>query len=342
MRQRFSRQRSARGFTLVELLVVIAIIGILVALLLPAVQAAREAARKTQCKNNLKQIGLGLLNFENTHRQFPPGQKKDCANCDKHGWSSFFLPFIEEGSLHDQIDFKRKFTDPVNKPATSSKVAAYLCPSTSRVEEHRSPDGVLTNLTGRPEEGLACIDYLGVSGPDNNQGRDGTQNCTIFKNLFRHVPPRTGRQLGVLIGLRDFEDTPFNFLEPPPMTAKKITDGLSKTMCVTECTGRGVDVGDSYNPQGAWANGSNTAHLLLGPNEANPQFQNDPQFAWLQEEPFSDHPGGVHALLCDGSVHFLVDGTSRQIVYALATRLNGEIIDLVNHTLGNGRTDCPL
>ena len=94
--------RSKRGFTLVELLVVIAIIGILIALLLPAVQAAREAARRSQCSNNLKQIGIGMHNFHDTYKAFPVGQADD--DNDSFGWGVYILPFIEQKPLWDAIN----------------------------------------------------------------------------------------------------------------------------------------------------------------------------------------------------------------------------------------------
>ena len=94
------------GFTLVELLVVIAIIAMLVTLLLPAVQAARAAARRTQCSNNLRQIGLGMLNYESVNQHFPPGQVRVAPKAMPMAWSAFFLPFIEEGAIHDRMDFK--------------------------------------------------------------------------------------------------------------------------------------------------------------------------------------------------------------------------------------------
>src|ERR1700712_2295589 len=108
-----NHSQDRRAFTLVELLVVIAIIGVLVALLLPAIQAAREAARRSQCKNNLKQIGLALHNFESARRSFPPGftstPKNNVVNAEGTGpgwgWGAHILPYLEESSLFQQIDF---------------------------------------------------------------------------------------------------------------------------------------------------------------------------------------------------------------------------------------------
>lgn len=321
--------RKRFGFTLVELLVVIAIIGILIALLLPAVQSAREAARRTQCTNNLKQIGLGLLNYESTNGVLPPGQKKDCTNCDKHAWSFFFLPYIEETVVHDQIDFTLSFAHSENLEATSSKISSYLCPSAGQIQPRRSDEGFIVDLDGDPGEGLACIDYLGVSGPDR-LAKDATSDCERFKDLFPGSPE--GRQLGVLLGLKSY---PSARLTPEKMPLRKITDGTTHTICVVECTGRGVEEEEGqFKPIGAWANGSNTGHLFLSPNEAGPGYSDglrtNEEWAWVNEEIFSDHPGGTNALFCDGSVHFVTDSISRDMVYALSTRANEEVVSLEN------------
>ncbi len=120
-----SRARIRSAFTLVELLVVIAIIGILVSLLMPAVQAAREATRRTQCSNNLKQIGLALHSYESAHKKFPVGS-----------WQSNFisplvgiLPYLEQGNNYQQWDFSRNYTDPFNANVSAQRVDSYLCPS---------------------------------------------------------------------------------------------------------------------------------------------------------------------------------------------------------------------
>jgi prepilin-type N-terminal cleavage/methylation domain-containing protein len=118
-----------RGFTLVELLVVIAIIGILVALLLPAVQAAREAARRSQCLNNLKQIGLALHNYHDTHKVLPFGQG---GTADRFSALALMLPFMEQSNLHNLIDFKQSTTAAANNAARLTEVPLFRCPSDLR------------------------------------------------------------------------------------------------------------------------------------------------------------------------------------------------------------------
>jgi len=130
---RFQRRRRT-GFTLIELLVVIAIIAILVALLLPAVQQAREAARRTHCKNNLKQIGLALHNYLDVHRKFPMSFVSDIstgANTGGGEWSihARILPFIEQGNLYGNINLSLPYGDPINAGITTQRISTYLCPS---------------------------------------------------------------------------------------------------------------------------------------------------------------------------------------------------------------------
>jgi prepilin-type N-terminal cleavage/methylation domain-containing protein len=138
MRSALLRARSVRGFTLVELLVVIAIIGVLVALLLPAVQAAREAANRTSCKNNLKNLGLAMHNHHDTFRQLPKNHYPDDNNiaAGRPAWHRFgfhykILPFMEEGPIYDQIDITAAVWD-VGWNAGANKVETFLCPSANR------------------------------------------------------------------------------------------------------------------------------------------------------------------------------------------------------------------
>jgi len=294
------------GFTLVELLVVIAIVGVLLALLIPAVQSAREASRRTQCQNNLRQIGVALHSYESANRKWPAGKKWSGPPSDPSSftmsWCSFLLHDVEESAVRDAIDFTKPFTAPVNLPATSTIIPIYLCPSTSEVEEHRTPDGRLFNLGGIPGEGLACIDYLGISGPNQDIRHPITEEFY-------------GPQRGVLVGTKG-QPNEAELIEPPPITSAKITDGLSHTMCVTECTGRGVNSsgGTIGALHGAWAAGSNVTHINDGINDSKPPK------AWFNERIYSDHPGGANILMCDSSVHFMSDDTKKKIIYGMASR----------------------
>jgi hypothetical protein len=187
-------------------------------------------------------------------------------------------------------------------------VPVYLCPSTERVDEHRTPEGQLINLGGVPGEGLACIDYLGVSGPNKD-------------TLHPATGEEYGRQRGILLGTKGLPDG--NLLtEPPVVTPAKVTDGLSKTICMVECTGRGVSTKDGVveNLDGAWASGSNISHINKGVNEV------EPPKAWENERIFAEHPGGAHALVCDGSVQFISDATAELVIMYLCSRDGDELI----------------
>jgi len=146
---------SARGFTLVELLVVIAIIGMLIALLLPAVQAAREAARRSSCTNNLHQIGIGLQNYCNACGRLPPGGVElriGASNTHKRNlaWSVFLLPHIEQTPLYEKLDLNKPFDDPANEEAAAVVIEVYVCPSSRR---------------GRKlSQGRGPTDYGGING----------------------------------------------------------------------------------------------------------------------------------------------------------------------------------
>src|SRR5215216_5571 len=152
------------GFTLIELLVVIAIIGVLVALLLPAIQAAREAARRSQCKNNLKQIGLALHNYESARGAFPPGFMCRATAVDGPGlgpgwgWAAHILPYLEESALN--IDLKREITDPLFDNIRTLPFSVFRCP-TDTVDE---PIFSVRNPSGAELTKVAFANYVGVGG----------------------------------------------------------------------------------------------------------------------------------------------------------------------------------
>jgi prepilin-type N-terminal cleavage/methylation domain-containing protein len=309
---RANSSRFLHGFTLVELLVVIAITGVLIALLLPAVQAARESARRTQCTNNLKQLSIGLATFESAHSKFPAGQRWSGPRSEPGSyaiaWSATLLPQIEQEAIADLIDFSYPLSDPRNLPATGQIVSLYQCPSTSQFESHRTAEGHLINLGGTPGEGMACLDYLGISGPDKNAKNPSSGQ-------------RYGRQRGILIGTKGFPNSDER-TDPPPIRAKDVTDGMSNTTWLTECTGRGADEkkGKVDAIHGAWASGNNVTHIDSGINDDKlPQ-------AWHNERIRSDHPGGAQFAICDGSVHFLSDATSKKVIRALCSRDGEEVL----------------
>src|SRR6476620_2292042 len=139
-----------RAFTLVELLVVIAIIGVLVALLLPAVQQAREAARRSSCQNNMKQIGLAIAQYELSKKVFPPSNTDEVFVWDdgksalNHSWASVIMPYVEESALQDRINFKISALENANQPAAGTIVPTYRCPSytgPSITEDSHYPSG---------------------------------------------------------------------------------------------------------------------------------------------------------------------------------------------------------
>ncbi len=143
-----------RGFTLIELLVVIAIIGVLIALLLPAVQAAREAARRAQCLNNLRQIGLALHGYHDVNNRFPPGgwewRPSPASTKRQIAWSALLLPWVEQRAVYDSLNLDLAYDAPANRTGGATALGVFLCPSSRRVSE----------IVG----GLGACDYGGLNG----------------------------------------------------------------------------------------------------------------------------------------------------------------------------------
>ena len=292
--------RRSRGFTLVELLVVIAIIGILVALLLPAVQAAREAARRMQCSNNLKQIGLGIHGFHDIHNKVPPARWRD----DWPTWLALILPYLEEASALELWDTDLSYFDPVNTAARQVIVATYVCPT------RRPPQLTLGDRDdpGDPAFPGAPTDYAGNSG--NNIGNGtwywGTDSLEEEKQLD-----------GVIFSqmhfseLKDDERGDEKTRWHSRIGFKKITDGLSNTLLAgekhfpTEALGfdgsafSSDDLASVARPAGL------NAPLALGPSDLTACGDSgkcggtscacDIFGSW--------HPGIVQFVFTDGSVH---------------------------------------
>ena len=284
-----ANSRPRLGFTLVELLVVIAVIGILVALLLPAVQQAREAARQTQCKNNLKQIGLALHNYHITHKAFPPTLvvNFDASGPWPTGWWAWFvrvLPYLEQGPLYSQIDLSDDAILHLStyKPQISQNIPTFLCPSDPYSERIWS-----TDTWWQGPVAAAHTNYLGCRGSTTDLPGNG-----VFPDVNLSLP------------IRD------------------ITDGLSHTLHAGE---RPVD---EVGEWGWWAVGTGidnhgTADHVLDCSEGlRPGVLGssaDLLHFW------SPHPGGAYFLFCDGSVQFLPYTIDHNTFLGLGSRNGGEI-----------------
>ena len=306
-----SPSRAAGAFTLVELLVVIAIVGVLTALILPAVQAAREAARRTTCTNNLRQVGLALLNYESAQKAFPPGQVRPCPGCRTWSWAALALGGLEQTAAQ-QFNFKQDLRSPANHGPAGTVIASFICPSTSSMNKYREPNNRLGDLipNGRWDssigEELACTDYAAIVGPS-----------VTLRN------PVSGRNYadndGVLLMAPDV-----GAFAAPQVRVAQIADGTSHTLVVAECAGRGAAKRNRthFTLNGAWACGHNNMHVKRPINSVQPER------VWDDEEIFSFHPAGATGLFADGSVHYLHESLAISVLGAICSRDGGESGDL--------------
>ncbi|MEW4453171.1 DUF1559 domain-containing protein [Bremerella sp. JC817] len=308
------RTHSRLGFTLVELLVVIAIIGVLIALLLPAVQQAREAARRMSCSNNLKQIGIAMHTYHDTHLKFPPGYFQTLGydvrpyNTSGHQfrycYARSILPYMEQQALWEQLDAGQK----INKgsweiDAARTVVQGYMCPS----------DGAGPKVS---KEGFGG-NYLGVHGNSRYYDSGGNADERMNGMFFALSKVRMG----------------------------DVTDGTSHTLLVSEINlipegGVDASVTDRRGMYNMCYTGNATISANVTPNSPTPdvqeagRFVNNDQYAPAVSAggggvyatyARSHHPGGVQALKVDGSVSFVAETIDSVIWRAAATRDGGEV-----------------
>jgi prepilin-type N-terminal cleavage/methylation domain-containing protein len=313
------------GFTLVELLVVITIIGVLIGMLLPAVQSAREAARRTQCVNQLKQIGLALHNYEQCHGGFPPGcivsvlgdpgysgtfdpwTEATSTAPGMHGdsWMLQILPFLEQSNLYAGWNFSKNVNN--NAAVAEQNIPGFYCPS--RRNALRKPDDpkrmLSTSWTG------GGTDYGGCLGAGN-----GWVNST---KAHRFDDTRNADQSW-------YKPTLIGVFSPNVATrCSDIKDGLSNTIMTGEMQ-RLYDMTTNYRAvsQDGWALGGVATLFTTAGTESGGTYQTGGLNNNFFESPGSDHAGGAHFGLTDGSVHFISDTIDHQIFYYLGARADGQ------------------
>jgi len=287
---------SLRGFTLVELLVVIAIIGILVGLLLPAVQAAREAARRMQCSNHMRQFALAASNYESAYKQLPAGWT-DFRRSTKPGWSwgTALFPFMEQTALANQIDLLSPIDHPRNAPFLTVSIPTFMCPS----DPGRTPF------------------LLGSEDHDHADSHDEDENVDGGEKLFEISK---ANYVGVF-GSEDIENDPYNgngtFYGNSRIRFRDLSDGLSNTFIIGERASRfGGSIWHGYIEETAAAPArflGTTDHV---PNSRSGHFDDFSSF----------HTGGANFVLGDCSVHMISNNIRLDVYQAMATRSGGEIL----------------
>ena len=314
-----SRTRPSAGFTLIELLVVIAIIGVLVGLLLPAVQAAREAARRTQCQNNLKQIGIALHSYHERNGTLPPGYLSEWDWLRRRetgpgwGWLARILPDLEQQVIYDRIDFEQPMHSPDFETIRQVRLEVFVCPSDEMPRTWTANNGSVWMQDGvvfsaeDPICDVAGANYVGVFGI----GEPGVDGEGVF-----------------------FRDSSIGFAD--------IRDGLSSTVCAGErsirlnagrghATWLGAVPGaqlwscapDPFDADAGICRKEDGSGMILG-HTGEGFGPGDPMGDVNQF--LSRHGRGAYFLFCDGHVRFLNEAMDYRIYKALSTRAGGEVI----------------
>ena len=296
--------RFRRGFTLIELLVVIAIIAILIALLLPAVQQAREAARRIECKNHLKQIGLALHNYHDVHNVFPSGWiAVDAGIPSAHGgtsgvgWGAMILPQMEQNNTYQLFNSALPLTDPANAAFLRVQIKAYKCPSDPKPDYFKlNQEGSSTIIAELP-----TANYLGVFGPES------LDDCENSPGTLPVMSDGTCKGGGM-------------FYHNSSVRMRDLTDGTSQTLMTGERKTK-TDLNWFSSWPGMIAEGEEAFQRVCGSADHTP---NHPSAHF--DDFSSQHVGGAQFCLGDGSVHFISENIDGGIYRSLATIQGGEVV----------------
>jgi len=301
-----------RAFTLIELLVVIAIIAVLIALLLPAVQQAREAARRTQCKNNMKQLGLALHNYESSTTKFPPsstspigkgvwnypGTGPSDPNIHLHSFASLILPYIDAATVYNSVNYNVSALDPANRTAASIVLPFYRCPSFAGLPYSGDTHYINTPISSttmalRNYTAMGAKTVLGLSGAVPAEGIMYPRSATGFRDVI---------------------------------------DGTSNTIMLAETRDQGAPVwidGSAASVAARWFNGvpptysGNSSSINF-----KPYFVGYPPTMAIDQNygPSSQHVGGAHHLMADGAVRLISENIDYVVYENLVSKAGGEVV----------------
>lgn len=321
-REKYCNQKKFCGFTLVELLVVIAIIGVLIALLLPAVQAAREAARRNQCTNNVKQIGLAVQNYHDIRKALPPARWRNAHST----WFALIMPQLEAGNEYDLWDFGKQYYHAANEQARLATVPTYFCPS------RRSPGGEGT--LSPPNFALqgATGDYAGNLGHEF-QDTTGIPPGEIIPEAFGVIttPRKVFTQILNLSG----SDIPLSIIKSD-ISFKNITDGLSNTFLVGEKQVPPTEFASRPGDTSIYNGDFVTNHSRMAGNIYPPapgelygdRCRSDNVECDWNSLFGSSHSGVIQFGMCDGSVQSISIDVDLDVYEFLARRADGEPVSL--------------
>lgn len=331
-----------RGFTLVELLVVIAIIGVLIALLLPAVQAAREAARRSQCQNRMRQLGIACQNFADVRKAFPPANGKlSAAEEDRNslktgnwGYLAFLTPYVEQENLKNLLDPRFAYDrqpQPVRDFLDNTPIYEFKCPSFSETQ----PVDISDFGGGEPIESELATAYCAVLGANliddytdeyTNAGLEpgcGRGNRINERSPYTMLDNGAANGPRCLSGNQGFIATNGVITWDSKIDFRNITDGTSNTFIIGE-SAFGDPADQSTRP---WWVGAATTWFYTANNLTHPLNSKTIRDVPRNDISFgSDHPGGCHFVMADASVQFIQEDIDLVTLWAFASREGGEIV----------------